>query len=120
MMPDRHTLGKIGEKVAAAHVRRLGWKILAQNWRCPYGEIDLIAHDGEEVVVIEVRTRRGTCEMALESVDRRKQKRLLELATWYQEAELSTDTPIRIDVIGVGLRSDGLMDVEMLHDAISW
>ena len=53
-------LGKRGEELAEGYLRAAGCGILATNYRCPWGEIDLIAQDGEELAFVEVRTRRGS------------------------------------------------------------
>ncbi|MFW0796359.1 YraN family protein [Gordonia sp. CPCC 205515] len=50
-------IGRLGEDLAADHVRALGWRVLDRNWRTKYGELDLIAADGTTLVVIEVKTR---------------------------------------------------------------
>ena len=57
----RARLGAAGERLAALAIERAGLRIIARNWRCPYGEIDLIAEDDQrgELVFIEVKTRRG-------------------------------------------------------------
>ncbi len=55
----RQRLGRWGEGVAATHLEAHGYTILARNWRCAAGEIDLVARDGETLVFVEVKTRRG-------------------------------------------------------------
>jgi putative endonuclease len=55
----RHALGRLGEQLAAAHLERLGFAILARNARTRYGEIDLVAFDGHTLVIAEVKTRRA-------------------------------------------------------------
>lgn len=118
------TLGRIGEAIAARYIERyLEWQILVQNWSCQYGELDLIAQDDEVVVIIEVRTRRGenAMELALASVNQRKQERLMMLAELYRdEVGISHSTPIRIDVVGIAIGNNGLAQVEMVQDAVGW
>ena len=53
----RARVGEWGERLALRHVRNLGWDVMARNWKTARGELDLIAHDGTQLVVIEVRTR---------------------------------------------------------------
>ena len=53
-------VGKFGEWLAAEHLVDSGMRLVARNWRCPLGEIDIIAQDGDTVVFCEVKTRRGT------------------------------------------------------------
>lgn len=118
-------LGQLGEAIAARYIEeQLGWPILARNWSCPpHGELDLIAQDGDVLVVVEVRTRRGAnaMDLALSSVDERKQERLMMLTELYQaETEMLDTTPIRIDVVGVAIQRNGLAQVEIVRDAIRW
>jgi putative endonuclease len=119
----RKALGRTGEAIAARHLQGLGWRVLARNWTCPQGEIDLIAQDGDTVVIVEVRTRRGkeAFNSALASINARKQTRLLRLAEAYrQQMKLAESTPFRIDVVGVALQPGGMFAVEVLRDAVSW
>ncbi|MEE3850686.1 YraN family protein [Gordonia sp. LSe1-13] len=55
--PRTADIGRLGEDLAADHVRSLGWSVLERNWRNRFGELDLIAADGDELVVVEVKTR---------------------------------------------------------------
>ena len=58
--PPRDASGQRGENVAARYLRNLGYKIIIRNFRCPLGEIDIIAKDGRTLVFVEVKTRRRT------------------------------------------------------------
>ncbi len=116
----RRKLGQLGEDVAAGYLERQGYVILARNWRCPVGEIDLVAQDGESLVFVEVRARRGerfgTPE---ESVTPDKQARLLELAqTYLQEASLG-DQNWRIDVVAIDMDWRGrIKRLNLIRNAI--
>lgn len=94
-------LGDWGEAQVAAWLRRRGCTILASQFRCRYGEVDLIARKGELVCFVEVKTRTRT-DLALprEYVDRRKQERLRTTAQYYLSAE-GLDCPVRFDVAEV-------------------
>ncbi|MGB6837955.1 MAG: YraN family protein, partial [Dehalococcoidia bacterium] len=59
MNQARRRLGDFGERVAAAHLEAKGYRILARNYRCREGEIDLVAQQGDVLVFVEVRARRG-------------------------------------------------------------
>ena len=89
---------------AAAYLRKNGYQILEQNFRCRQGEIDLIAWDGSYLVFIEVKYRSSSKDGdPLEAVDRRKKKKIIRVAEYYlclhpEQAEL----PCRFDVIGIG------------------
>ncbi len=99
---NRRELGGRYEREAAALLRERGYEILALNYRCPYGEIDVIARDRGVLVFIEVKYRSGTrLGGALEAVGPRKQEHLRSAALCYfQEKGLPMDTPCRFDVAG--------------------
>ena len=103
----RRTLGAAAEALAAERLTAQGWTILARNWRCRSGELDLVARDGATLVVVEVRSRRsarfGTPE---ESVDGRKRAKLAQLAAAYVQAAGWTGA-WRIDVVAVDVAPDG-------------
>ncbi len=107
MKGARKQLGAFGEQLATNLLTHKGMRILAQNWRCPLGEIDIIAQDKDVLVIVEVKTRRGRAAGTPEQgVDGRKQRKLCELAQCYiQSAGWEGD--VRIDVVGVELSSSG-------------
>lgn len=77
-------LGKIGEDMAAGMLQAKGFSILARNYRCAAGEIDIIAKCGSRIKFIEVKTRRGICYgRPCESVNFRKQKRIRGAAVYF-------------------------------------
>lgn len=119
----RQQTGNRGENIAQTYLTSLGWQILHCNWRCAQGEIDVAAMDGDELVIVEVRTRRGKAALqrALESVDVPKQSRLMELAEMYRGENLANPAqPLRIDVVGVALQIDGTAYIEHVRDALQW
>lgn len=88
---------------AAAYLKKKGYRILEANFRCRFGEIDLIARDGAYLVFIEVKYRSSLKDGdSLEAVNRRKQRKIHRVAEYYlcmhQE---KTDLPCRFDVIGI-------------------
>ena len=103
--PLRHRLGTSGERVAEAYLISLGYGLRARNYRCPYGEVDLVAQEGEYVVFVEVRTRRsssyGTPE---ESITSAKAKRLVSTAQSYLQEHGLEVSPWRIDLVIVEAR----------------
>ena len=121
MRDERKQLGAFGERVAAAQLEARGYEIVERNYRAPEAEIDIVARDGDTLVFIEVRTRRGGAPgMAELSVDARKQRQLLRAVDRYAESHPeAAEAPLRIDVITVELLADGtLRQVSHLEDAV--
>lgn len=93
------TRGAQAEQLAAQYLQRQGLKLVVQNYRSRFGEIDLIMQDGATVVFIEVRLRRNTCfGGAAASIDARKQKRIISTAQQYL-ASLARVPPCRFDAV---------------------
>ncbi len=106
----RQRLGRWGEGVAATHLAAHGFVILARNWRCAAGEIDLVARDGETLVFVEVKTRRGRAFGAPEeALTPRKAAKLLELGAHYCYEQALEDVNWRIDLVAVELDARGLL-----------
>ena len=100
----RLELGKRGEALALEEIRRLGYKNIIANYRCPLGEVDLVAQDGGVLVFIEIKTRKGEgLGAAKEAVNLRKQKQLSKVALHYMKANKCTDMSARFDVVAVAL-----------------
>ena len=101
-MDGRGELGRRGEAVAEAFLRTHRYTIVARNYRCRAGEIDLVALDGQVLVFVEVRSRRGTAlGTPLESVDVRKQVRVGRVARHFVTERRWHERDARFDVIGV-------------------
>ena len=95
-------LGTHAEKLALKHLRKKGLKPHTENYRCRYGEIDLIMFDDDYLVFIEVRHRKSQdYGGALESVDRHKQAKLTRSAEHYLIHTKRTDSPCRFDILCV-------------------
>jgi putative endonuclease len=107
----------VGERIATAYLQRLGYSILARNYRCRGGEIDLVAADGPVVVFVEVKTRRRTeWGGPLEAVDARKRRRMAMAASHFLLARWRGEPAVRFDVIGILWRA-GTPDVEHVMNA---
>ncbi|MET8803837.1 YraN family protein [Streptomyces sp. NPDC004546] len=114
-MNAREALGKYGEGLAARRLAEAGMTILERNWRCGRsGEIDIIARDGDALVVCEVKTRRGGgYEHPMAAVTPEKAARLRELAEhWLHAHGGAPPGGVRIDLIGVLLPHRGAPSVE--------
>ena len=101
-------IGKRGEDIAATYLSANGFRILARNWRCPRGEIDLIARDDTHTVAVEVKTRTGTgFGSPLEAITHAKAKRLRTLLLTWAASAGRLQALLRIDAVGVLLLPDG-------------
>ncbi len=104
---SRRGLGRRGEDLAARYLVARGYELVARNWRCEVGELDLVVRDGDCLAFVEVRTRRG--EMLgspEESVTSAKQARLIALAEAYVQA-CNWSGDWRIDVVAVEIDRHG-------------
>jgi putative endonuclease len=101
-MAAKDELGRRGEDLAALHLQRGGFDIVERNWRCPAGEIDIVARDGDEVVFVEVKTRTSTAYgHPLEAITVQKLARLRRLAGAWCEAHPVGAAGLRIDAVAV-------------------
>jgi putative endonuclease len=104
--PDRRrSLGRRGEDVAANYLTGCGWQIIARNWRCRYGEIDMIARgegSRDPIIFCEVKTRAGLGYGApLEAITTAKMRRLRQLAGCWLAETGQHALHVRVDAIGV-------------------
>ena len=114
-MRAKDALGRQGEQAAADHLAGLGWKILDRNWRCDEGELDIVARDGGELVVCEVKTRSSTAfGTPVEGVTPAKAARLRRLAGRWLIAHGVGHATARIDVIGLLADGPGRFTVDHL------
>ena len=98
----RNAVGAWGEELAAKHLVEQDMVILDRNWRCELGELDLVARDGNVLVVCEVKTRRGEAfGSPAEAVTWRKATRLRKLAFCWLDEHPVSPLDVRIDVIAV-------------------
>ena len=104
MPTSRTRLGTWGEGLAGRFLQNKGYRILATNYRSSYGEVDIVARDGEELVFIEVRTRRGGSFGAPEeSLSKAKIRRLLNTCQEYVQRTAEEDTEWRVDLVCIYL-----------------
>lgn len=119
-MTRRQSLGRLGERLAAAHLEAKGYRVRETNFRVREGEIDLVAEGEGVLVFVEVRTRRGgAMGSAVESITLRKRQRLLAAAQAYGQSRQGLPERWRFDVVAVELAPDGrLLGVEHIENAI--
>jgi putative endonuclease len=114
------TTGKEGEKIAAAFLKKNGYRISEINFRCVLGEIDIIARDKGELVFIEVKTRRsGELGYPEQAVGIRKQKKMSQLALWYLQKNNITDVDARFDVVAITMLPSG-NEIKLIKNAFDF
>lgn len=105
----RSALGVAGEEAVAAWLKRSGWRILARNWRCRNGELDIVALDGDALVAVEVKVRRvGTSEPAEWAVTPAKRRRILTAFEAFRAAHPEhAERLCRVDLIAITVDRKG-------------
>jgi putative endonuclease len=115
----KDAVGKYGEDLAARHFVAAGFTMIARNWRCPVGEIDIVARDGEVLVIAEVKTRRSTrYGSPAEAITRHKADKLRELALMWLREHPGGGREIRFDVVSVLLPTAGAASLEHLRGVL--
>jgi len=117
---DRQEVGKLGEKAARKFLKKRGYRIRETGFRCPRGEIDIVAQQKDYLVFVEVRTKSnldfGTPE---ESITQAKKKKLVTLALTYTSTHQNLPPLWRIDVVAVELDDKGKTKrIELIENAI--
>jgi len=114
---ERLNLGRLGEQLALEKIKRLGYKCIEKNYRCSLGEIDLIAKDGDCLVFIEIKTRKGrTLGYAKEAITPRKIRQISKVALAYMKSNDCCDSRSRFDVIAINIIGDR-EEMEVIKDA---
>jgi putative endonuclease len=115
---DEDSLGRAGEDAALEVYLRNGFRLIARNWRCSLGELDLVVRRGRLVVFCEVKTRRGSgFGGGFEAVTRAKRRRLRRLAEAFLKEARGRPAATRFDVASVHLAPGRPTDVEIFQDA---
>ena len=115
-MAAKDEVGRHGERVVARLLEGEGWEVLARNWRCSLGELDIVAVEGECLVAVEVKTRRSAAfGSPQEAVTAAKLARLRRLVGAWLAAQDRHFREIRIDVCAVTLPRSGAAVVEHLR-----
>jgi len=120
-MPERSRAqsGKDAELQALNYLQQQGLRLLAQNWLCKRGELDLVMLDGDTVVFVEVRYRKNTqWGGALDSIDQRKRQKLVFAAQYFLQSESRwADQPCRFDVFAIDSNADQLNWLQNAFDS---
>lgn len=104
MARHKQILGKEGEEIAERYLTRKGYRLVERNYRCRLGELDLIALDRRVIVFVEVKTRSDhRFGGPLESVHRRKQRKMINAALFFLSQHRLHHREARFDVVGVSL-----------------
>jgi putative endonuclease len=114
----RADVGRRGEAAAETRYVARGYRVVARNWRCSVGELDLVLARGNVLVICEVKTRRGSrYGGGYEAVDARKREKLRALAEVFIQRAPAVPFAVRFDVASVRLRPNGSAAVEIFEDA---
>lgn len=117
-MLDTQTLGRLGEDAALQTYRQLGYSLIARNWRCRAGEIDLVVQREGLLVFCEVKTRSGSAlGGGYEAVTPAKQRKLRQLAVQFLAWTRSAPRGSRFDVASVARVGRAGFDVHIFEDA---
>ncbi len=116
------SIGNIGEEAAVITLKKQGYKIIERNYRTKMGEIDIIARDGEYTVFVEVRLRKSNAfGTPADTIDERKQQKIIKTAQLYAVKNDIYDTPMRFDAVLINADTDGEKlinkEIQIIKDA---
>ncbi len=126
MSSGNRRLGDWGERQARLHLEANGYSLLARNFRCRAGEIDIVARQGEQLVFVEVKARRGDAYGgAEESISPARSERLAEVAEEFLRTrlceEFSSETAWRIDLVCLNMDRQGrLLSINHIENAVEF
>lgn len=120
MSTRKAIVGRWGEQVAERFLQTHGYNILARNARTPYGELDLVAQSGEEIVFVEVKTRTSMAfGLPEEAVTPQKRAHILDAAQYFLQMNFERECDWRVDVIAIqGSPGEANPQIEWFENAI--
>jgi putative endonuclease len=111
--------GEAGESLACRHLESRGFVVVARNFRCRSGEVDVVARDGETTVFVEVKERTGVSHGgACEAVTFGKRRRIVRAARIYAASRGLSEAPLRFDVVSIDWTDEGRPRIR--HDAAAF
>lgn len=117
---SRINTGKEGEKLAEAYLKKNGYHIIEKNYRCAIGEIDIIAKEKNELVFLEVKTRKSEdLGFPEQSVGIKKQKKMSQLALWYLQDKKMNGIISRFDVLAITMHSND-NEIKLIKNAFDF
>ena len=122
MKSDNKKTGKIGEDIAIDFLKKKGYKIIERNYKCVFGEVDIVARDRDDIVFVEVKSRRSEYfGDPTDAVDFNKQKKISKIALNYLNEKRLDNHDARFDVIAIKLSPNG-KTVELIENAfeLAW
>jgi putative endonuclease len=113
-------LGTRGEDIAIEHLESLGFYVVSRNFRTRFGEIDLIARDGDTIVFVEVKARRSRqFGRAVEQITKGKQRKIVKTAGEYLRRSGSLESCVRFDVLAIDILPGGEVRIEHVKGAFN-
>lgn len=120
-MSTKKSLGEYGEKLAAQYLEQQSYVIADRNWRCRYGEVDIVARLEHVWAFIEVKTRRSAnTESAFTGITSQKQQKFIKTVQMYLSEHDLQDITWRIDAIAIAIPRSGTPVIEHVEDAFDW
>ncbi len=115
---NKKSFGDWGEEIAAEYLKEHGYIIIEPNYRSPYGEVDIIAKDGQVWCFIEVKTRRNQkYGSGVDSINYTKKKHIIKTATHYLCHKGLYEAPARFDVVSIDFNYNDEYKIELIKNA---
>lgn len=120
-MNQKRETGNQGETLAAQYLESNGYQIIERNWHCRFGELDIVAKSGENLLFCEVKTVHGiSTENAFANMTESKLKKLVKAIHHYLAAHSLEDSLWRLDLVAIAMPTKGNPVIEHLEDALDW